>query len=243
MKNKVVTYEQVKEVFKDGQTIMFGDLHGEMSAEEVIDAILESGIKDIDAISVAGGMVDQGMGRLIADHRVKSLHTTHIGLNPEAKNQMVSGELEIEFIPQGSFTERIRCGGFGLGGCLTKTGLGTSVAEGKPIINVNGEDYLLETPLHADVAVVKASKGDAYGNLKFRLMNRNCGNSYMCYAADIVIAEVEELVEVGELGPDDIDIPAPVVDMIYVRKENRGLYPMWRRAKAKAEAKAAAAKA
>lgn len=240
MKDKVATLEQCLEHIHDGQTIMFGDLHGEMSAEEIITGMLDKGVKDIDAIAVAGGMVDQGVGRLIAAHRVASLHTSHIGLNPVAGQQMFDGELKVEFIPQGTFTERIHCGGAGLGGCLTPTGVGTSVEEGKQKLTIEGKEYLLELPLHGDVSLVKAWKGDRYGNLKFRLTGRNCGNSYMSYASDFVIAEVEELVEVGDLGPDDIDVPAPVVDLVYVRQqEKRIYYPMWKKLRAKAEARAA----
>ena len=223
MKSKVVTREEALSRIHDGQTIMFGDWHGEFAADEIIDGMLEKGIKDIDAIAVSAGMADQGVGKLIKDHRVKSLITTHIGLNPIAKDQMFAGELAIEFSPQGTFAERIRCGGAGLGGCLTPTGLGTEV------------EYLLELPLRADVALIKATKADTAGNISFR-MNSRATNSTMAMAADTVIVEVEEIVEVGELGPEEIDVPAPVIDMIYERTgEKRPMCPMWQRAKAKAE--------
>ncbi len=238
MKSKVVTLEEAVAKIQDGQLIMFGDWHGELSAEEIITGILEKGVKDIDAIAVSGGMPDQGLGRLIHEHRVKSLITTHIGLNPEARDQMFAGELAIEFVPQGTFAERIRCGGAGLGGCLTPTGLGTDVEKGKQKICIEGKEYLLELPLHADVALIKATKADSAGNLSFRLTSR-ATNSYMALAADFVIAEVEELVEVGALDPDSVDVPAPIVDMVYVRKgEKKPFCPMWQRAKAKAESKA-----
>ena len=116
MRSKVVTKEEALKVFKDGQTIMFGDWHGELSAEEIITGMLEIGVKDIDAIAVSAGMPDQGVGRLIKEHRVKSLKTTHIAFNPLAKQQMFDGELDIEFVPQGTFAERIRCGGAGNAG-------------------------------------------------------------------------------------------------------------------------------
>ena len=197
--------------------------------------MLEKGIKDIDAIAVSAGMADQGVGKLIKDHRVKSLITTHIGLNPIAKDQMFAGELAIEFSPQGTFAERIRCGGAGLGGCLTPTGLGTEVEEGKQKLTIDGKEYLLELPLRADVALIKATKADTAGNISFR-MNSRATNSKMAMAADTVIVEVEEIVEVGELGPEEIDVPAPVIDMIYERTgEKRPMCPMWQRAKAKAE--------
>ena len=239
MKNKVVTLEQAVSAVHDGQTILFGDRHGEISAEEVITGVLEKGVKDITAVAVSGGMPDQGVGRLIVEHRVKALKTTHIGLNPVARDQMLAGELDVEFIPQGTFAERIRCGGWGLGGCLTPTGVGTEVEKGKQKLTINGREYLVELPIHGDVALIKAEKADTYGNVKFRLTGR-ATNSYMAYAADTVIVEVEELVEPGELGPDEIDIPAPLVSMVYVRKgEKKPFCPMWKRAIAKAQAKAA----
>lgn len=239
MKSKVVTREAALEKIHDGQTIMFGDWHGELSAEELITGMLEKGVKDIDAIAVSGGMPDQGLGRLINEHRVKSLITTHIGLNPVAGQQMFAGELAVEFVPQGTFAERIRCGGAGLGGVLTPTGIGTDVERGKQRLIIDGKEYLLELPLHADVALIKAAKADTAGNIQFRLTGR-ATNSYMAFAADTVIVEVEELVEVGELGPDEIDVAAPIIDMVYVRQgEKKPICPMWKRARAKAEAKAA----
>ena len=235
LKSKVVTREEALEKIHSGQTIMFGDWHGEFSAEEIISGMLEKGVTDIDAIAVSAGMPDQGLGRLINERRVKSLITTHIGLNPVARDQMFAGELEIEFSPQGTFAERIRCGGAGLGGCLTPTGIGTDVEKGKEKLTINGKEYLLELPLRADVALIKATKADTAGNISFR-MNSRATNSTMAMAADWVIAEVEEIVEVGELGPEEIDVPAPVIDMVYESTgEKRYLCPMWQKLKAKAE--------
>lgn len=235
MISKVVSKEEAIAKIHDGQTIMFGDWHGELSAEELITGMLEKGVKDISAIAVSGGMPDQGLGRLIHEKLVKDLITTHIGLNPEARDQMFAGELNVEFVPQGTFAERIRCGGAGLGGCLTPTGVGTDIEKGKQKLTIDGKEYLLELPLHADVALIKAWKADTIGNIAFRYTGR-ATNSYMAFAADIVIVEVEELVEVGELGPDEIDVPAPITDMVYVRTgEKKPFCPMWQRARAKAE--------
>ncbi len=232
MRSKVVTMEEILEKFEDGQTIMFGDWHGELTAEEIISGMLEKGVTDIHAIAVSGGMPDQGLGRLICEHRVKSLATTHIGLNPVARDQMFAGELDVEFVPQGTFAERIRCGGAGLGGCLTPTGIGTDIEKGKQKLTINGKEYLLELPMRADIALIKAWKADTAGNIVFRLTGR-ATNSYMAFAADLVIAEVEELVEVGEIGPDEVDIAAPVIDMVYVREgEKKPFCPMWQRARA-----------
>ena len=139
MLNKTVSKDRALEHIRSGQTIMFGDWHGEFAADELIDAMLAKGITDIDAIAVSAGMPDQGLGKLIAAKRVKSLVTTHIGLNPVAKDQMLSGELAVEFVPQGTWAERVRCGGSGIGGFLTPTGLGTEVEKGKEKITVGGD--------------------------------------------------------------------------------------------------------
>lgn len=148
---------------------------------------------------------------------------------------MFAGELNVEFVPQGTFAERIRCGGAGLGGCLTPTGVGTDIKKGKQKLTIDGKEYLLELPLHADVALIKAWKADTIGNIAFQYTGR-ATNSYMAFAADIVIVEVEELVEVGELGPNEIDVPAPIIDMVYVRTgEKKPFCPMCQRARAKAE--------
>lgn len=229
MKNKVFTLEEVLSKFHDGQSIMFSDLHGEIAAEEIITGLIEKNVKDITAIAVASGQPDMGVGRLVANHQVKKFQTSHIGLNPLSRDQMFAGEMEVEFIPQGTFAERIRAGGYGLGGVLTPTGVGTSVAEGKQVLSLNGKDYLLEMPIRADIALLKATKADKAGNLQFR-MTSLCCQDYMAMAADLVIVEVEELVEIGELGPDEIDVPAPVVDMLYVKQgEKRPIYNSWKR--------------
>lgn len=239
MRSKVVTKEEALKKFKDGQTIMFGDWHGQLTADELIDGMLEIGVKDIDAIAVSAGTPDQGVGRLIAAHRVKSLATTHIAFNPLARDQMFAGELDIEFVPQGTFAERIRCGGAGLGGCLTPTGIGTDVEVGKEKLTINGKEYLLELPMHADISLIRAWKADTAGNIVFRKIAR-ATNNYMAYAADFVIVEAEELVEVGELAPDEIDVAAPIIDMVYIRTgEKKPFCLAWQKAKAKEEAKAA----
>lgn len=238
MISKIVTKEEAIAKIHDGQTIMFGDWHGEFAADDLIDAMLEKGVKDIHAIAVSAGMPDLGVGKLIAAKLVKSLITTHIAFNPHARDQMFAGELDIEFSPQGTFSERIRCGGFGLGGCLTPTGLNTEVEKGKQKLMIQGKEYLLELPLRADVALIKATKADSAGNLYFR-MNSIAISSDMAFAADLVIVEAEELVEIGELSPEQIDVPAPLVDMVYVRngENRRHTCPLWQRLKEKGGAK------
>ena len=209
-----MTLEAALEKFQDGQTIMFGDWHGELSAEEIITGLLEKGVKDIEAIAVSGGMPDQGVGRLINEHRVNKLITTHIGLNPVAGQQMFAGELEVEFVPQGTFAERIRCGGAGLGGVLTKTGLGTVVEEGKQIIEVNGESYLLETALRADIALTRCRRADPLGNLAYSGSSGHASHPVIATCGALSIVECDHFCDLGELGPDEIKVPGMFVDMI-----------------------------
>lgn len=235
MRSKVTTLENVLEKFHDGQTILFGDWHGQFAAEEIITGIIEKGCKDLTAVACTAGMPDQGLGRLIQEKRVKTLKTTHIAYNPVARDQMFAGDLDIEFIPQGTFTERIRCGGFGLGGCLTPTGIGTDVEEGKQKLTIDGKEYLLELPIRGDITLIKASKADPEGNISFNMIS-GAISDYMAYASDFVIVEAEELVETGALKPQEIDVPAPIVDMVYVKNgETGGFCNMWKKAKEKAE--------
>lgn len=184
------------------------------SPNKFIVKMAEAGITDIDLISNdAGNDHTDGIGTLICQHRVRRLTASHVGLNPKVAEQMNDGTLEVVLVPQGTLAERIRCGGTGLGGVLTPTGIGTVVAEGKQVIQVDGRDYLLEKPLHAEVAVVKAWKADTSGNLVYRRAGRNF-NPLMAMAADFVIAEVEELVEVGQLDPDEVMTPGVCVDLV-----------------------------
>ena len=237
MKNKLYNLDQVLEQIHDGQSIMFTDLHGLCAPDEIIDGMLEKGVKDITAIAVASGRPDEGLGKLITAHRVKKLITTHIGLNKSSIQEMFAGEMEVEFVPQGTFAERIRCGGFGLGGCLTKTGLGTEYAEGKEIITVDGEDWLLEKPIHADLAILKATTADKAGNLYTKGTSLLCVD-YMGMAADYVIAEVEDVVETGQLDPEKVIVQAPLTDMVYVRTgEKKPLTNSWKKRIAKIQAK------
>lgn len=229
MKSKLATKEEALQNIREGQTVMIGDLLGLAAPDEIIDGMIEKGVKDLTMIAITTGKPDEGCGKLISAKAVKKAITSHIGTNPLTREQMDAGTLEVEFVPQGTLAERIHCGGAGLGGCLTPTGIGTKVEEGKQKLTIDGREYLLEKPLHADVAIVKAWKADKYGNLTYRL-NGMANNMQIAMAADFVIAEVEELVDVGELTPDEIDTPAVLVDMVYVRTgEKRPLPPSWKR--------------
>lgn len=199
---------------KSGQTMMLSGFTNVGSPNKFIMKMIEAGVTDIDLIANdAGNDHTDGIGSLVCAHRVRSLIASHIGLNPEAGRQMNAGELKVTLVPQGTLAERIRCGGTGLGGVLTPTGVGTVVAEGKTVLEVNGRSYLLELPLRADVAVIKAWKADTSGNLVYRRAGRNF-NPMMAMAADFVIAEVSEVVEVGGLDPDEIMTPGVCVDML-----------------------------
>lgn len=212
--SKVAGVQQALAHIESGQTIMLSGFTNVGSPNKFIVKMAQAGITDIELIANdAGNDHADGIGTLICQHRVKKLTASHVGLNPKVAEQMNAGELEVVLVPQGTLAERIRCGGTGLGGVLTPTGVGTVVAEGKQVIQVDGRDYLLETPLRAQVAVVKAWKADTSGNLVYRRAGRNF-NPLMAMAADFVIAEAEEVVEVGQLDPDEIMTPGVCVDLV-----------------------------
>ena len=212
--SKAASVEEALTHIRSGQTIMLSGFTNVGSPNKFIVKMAEAGITDIDLISNdAGNDHTAGIGTLICQHRVRRLTASHVGLNPKVAEQMNAGTLEVVLVPQGTLAERIRCGGTGLGGVLTPTGIGTGVAEGKQVIQVDGRGYLLEKPLHAEVAVVKAWKADTSGNLVYRRAGRNF-NPLMAMAADFVIAEVEELVEVGQLDPDEVMTPGVCVDLV-----------------------------
>lgn len=212
--SKAASVEEALTHIRNGQTIMLSGFTNVGSPNKFIVKMAEAGITDIDLISNdAGNDHTDGIGTLICQHRVRRLTASHVGLNPKVAEQMNDGTLEVVLVPQGTLAERIRCGGTGLGGVLTPTGIGTVVAEGKQVIQVDGRDYLLEKPLHAEVAVVKAWKADTSGNLVYRRAGRNF-NPLMAMAADFVIAEVKELVEVGQLDPDEVMTPGVCVDLV-----------------------------
>ena len=211
--DKFISVEQAVSIVKDGMTLMIGGFLGVGSANKVLKGIHDAGIKNLTIIGNDTAFVDKGVGILVANHQVKKAIVSHIGTNPETIAQLNSKELEIEFVPQGTLAERIRCGGAGLGGVLTPTGLGTVVAEGKRVINVDGKDYLLELPIHADIALLGATVGDETGNLVFKGTTQNF-NPMMAMAADVVIAEIENIVKVGEIAPEAIHTQNIFVDYI-----------------------------
>ena len=211
--SKFISIEEAVSKVKDGMTIMVGGFLANGTPNKIVDALAKSGVKNLTLICNDTAYPDKGVGQLIANKQVKKLFVSHIGTNPHTSEQMNSGELEIEFCPQGSLAERVRAGGCGLGGILTQTGMGTIVAEGKQIVNVDGKDYMLEKPLRADIALVGASLGDKAGNLVYRGTSQNF-NPLMASAADLVIAEINELVEVGEIAAENVKTPSIMVDFI-----------------------------
>lgn len=211
--NKVIPITQCRNYLTHDLTLAIGGFLAVGTPERLIDCLVELQLQNLTVIGNDTGFIDKGIGRLVAGRQVKKVIVSHIGTNPETGRQMNSGELEVELVPQGTLAERLRCGGAGLGGVLTPTGLGTVVAENKQVINANGRDYLLELPLRANVALIKATTGDKSGNLICRRSTRNF-NPVMAMAADLVIAEVDHIVETGEIDADQVMIPGIFVDYI-----------------------------
>ena len=210
---KIITAKEAAAMVKDGATVMFGGFLAVGAPETVIDAMVAQGTKDLTIIGNDTAFVDKGVGKLIVGKQIKHVIASHIGTNKETGNQMNAGETKVTLVPQGTLVERIRAAGCGLGGILTPTGIGTPVEEGKQVIEVQGKKYLLEEALGAEIAVIKAHKADKKGNLIYRYMARNF-NPLVAMAAPVVIAEIDELVEIGEIAPDEVMTPAIFVDYI-----------------------------
>ena len=213
MKNKQITVKKAGEFFRDGMTIMVGGFMGVGTPPRLMTELLESGVKELTIIANDTAFVDTGLGPLIVNGRVKKVIASHIGTNPETGRRMIAGEMEVQLIPQGTLAEKIRCGGAGLGGFLTPTGVGTVVEEGKQKITLDGRDHLLELPLRADLALIQAQKADPLGNLTYDLSARNF-NPLMALAADITIAEPDEMVAVGDIDPDCVATPGAIIDWL-----------------------------
>ena len=197
----------------DGASLMIGGFMAVGTPERIIDEIVRQKKRDLIVIANDTAMSGKGIGKLVDAKLVRKLIASHIGLNPETQRQMTADELEVELVPQGTLVERIRAGGHGLGGVLTPTGIGTLTAKGKQVIAVDGKDYLLETALRADFALVQAFLADYLGNLSYALTARNF-NPVIAMAADTVIASADHIVPTGVLSPDQIVTPAPVVDYL-----------------------------
>jgi 3-oxoacid CoA-transferase A subunit len=210
---EIITAKKAASFVKKGNSIMFGSFLCVGCAENLVAALYEQGTKDLEMIVIATDYEDRGVGILVANKQVSRVKASHIGTNKASQAQMNSGELQVTLIPQGTLLEQIRAAGAGLGGVLTPTGLGTIVAEGKQVLEIEGKQYLLEKPIAADFAFIKAAKADRYGNLVYDKTARN-SNPTMATAAKITIAEVDEIVEVGELSPEDVITPGVFVDYL-----------------------------
>lgn len=210
---KVISIQDAVEMVQDDISIMIGGFWGVGTPEKLVDALVVKGIKNLTGIGISTSLEDKGIGKLVKNRQFKKLIVSYIGRNPSTMQQYEEGSLEIEFVPQGTLMERIRAGGFGLGGFLTRTGVGTEVEQGKQRITVDGRDYLLEKPLRANVAILKAHKADRAGNLIYRKATKN-SNPLMATAADVTIVVADEIVEIGMIDPDDVMTPGIFVDYL-----------------------------
>jgi len=213
--NKVVRNadEAIRDV-TDGMTLMVGGFGLCGLPENCIAALVRKGVKGLTCISNNAGIDDFGIGLMLKQKQVKKMISSYVGENAEFERQLLSGELEVELIPQGTLATRCMAAGYGMPAIFTPAGIGTEVAEGKEVRNFNGKDYLMEMAFNADFAIVKATKGDTMGNLVFRGTTRNF-NAVMAMAAKVTVAEVEELVEPGEIDPDHVHVPGIYVHRIF----------------------------
>lgn len=214
---KVTTVEKAVEHIKDGMTIMLGGFLANGTPETLIDAIVAKGVKNLTLICNDTAFPDRGAGKMIMTKQWKKIIVSHVGTNPETGRQVNAGEIEAVLVPQGTLAERVRCGGTGLGGFLTPTGVGTEVEEGKQKFTIDGVDYLLEMPLKADVALIYGSIVDKSGNIVYTYSQRNF-NPMMAMAAKTVICEAGMIVEVGDIDQNDVHTPGIFVDYIVQKK-------------------------
>src|SRR5262245_30914573 len=210
---KTIHLDDAVGLIPDGATLMIGGFMAVGTPERLIDEIVRQEKRGLTVIANDTAMPGRGIGKLVSAGLISRTIASHIGLNPETQQQMIAGTMKVDLVPQGTLVERIRAGGFGLGGILTPTGVGTVVEEGKRKLEIDGKSYLLETPLHADFALVHAFLADYMGNLSYALTARNF-NPVIALAADTVIVTAEHIVPVGVIAPDHIVTPAPVVDYL-----------------------------
>ena len=213
---RTTTLEEAIGRVTDGASVMIGGFMGVGTPERLIDELCRQGKRDLTVIVNDTAMPGVGVGKLVAANAVRKVVASHIGTNPQTQEKMLSGQMEVELVPQGTLIERIRAGGFGLGGVLTPTGVGTLVEEGKRKIEVDGREYLLEKPLRADFALVQAFLADYFGNLTYALTARNF-NPVIAMAAATVVVDAEHVVPVGMISPDQVMTPAAVVDYVVAR--------------------------
>lgn len=207
---KMINADIFKSYLKDGMSLMVGGFMGVGTPELLVDAIIESGVKDLTLICNDTAFTTKGVGKLIVSKQISHVIASHIGTNPETGRQMINGEVKVTLVPQGTLVERIRSAGAGLGGVLTPTGLGTVVEDNKKLVEVGGKNWILEEPLSADMALLHANKADNYGNLFFAKSSKNF-NTVMATSGKYVFAQVDEIVE-GALDPEIVSTPGVFVD-------------------------------
>lgn len=210
---QTISLEKAVGMIPDGASLMVGGFMGCGTPERLMDEIVRQRKRDLTIIANDNAVPGVGVGKLVSAGLVRKTIASHIGLNPETQRKMMEGTMEVELVPQGTLIERIRAGGFGLGGILTPTGVGTVVEEGKRKLQVNGREYLIEIALRADFALVQSFLADYQGNLQYALTARNF-NPVIAMAADRVIVEAEHIVPVGVIAPDHVVTPAAVVDYL-----------------------------
>jgi acetate CoA/acetoacetate CoA-transferase alpha subunit len=210
---KAVTIEEAVAMIPNGATVMVGGFMGIGTPERLLDELVRQKKSELSIISNDAAFPGKGVGKLFDVSLVSTLTTSHIGLNPNVQKQMMANKVAVNLVPQGTFVERIRAGGFGLGGVLTPTGVGTMVEEGKRQVEIDGKTFLVETALRADFALIHAFLADYLGNLSYALTARNF-NPVMAMAADTVIVTAENIVPVGVIAPDNVVTPAPLVDYL-----------------------------
>lgn len=222
-KTKVISAKEAGSLVKDGMTVMIGGFMCNGTAKSIVNEITA---KDLTVVCNDAGFQNEGTGRLLANHQIKTLYASHVGLNKECGQQYSAGELDLKLQPQGTLAEQVRAGGAGLAGFLTPTGIGTIVAdstspttlEGKQVIELDGKEYLLEKAIRGNVAIIQGYIADESGNIRYKGSTRNF-NPMMASAADIVIAEVEKIVPAGEIGPNYVETPHIYVDYLVVKEE------------------------
>jgi len=217
LKNKIMTADEAVSKINDGDSIMVGGFMACGSPEILIDALVRRNVKHLTVICNDAGLPGRGVGKLVSNGQIKTLIASHVGLNPEVAQRMntdvAEDKLECILVPQGTLAERVRAGGTGLGGFLTPTGVGTIVAEGKQVINVDGRDYLLEKPLRADHAFLRGTITDKFGNTTYNATTRTF-NPLMATAADYVIVGTCEVVEIGQIDPNNVVTSGIFIDAI-----------------------------
>jgi acetate CoA/acetoacetate CoA-transferase alpha subunit len=210
---KTIEVADAVAMIPDGASLMIGGFMSVGSPERVIDELVRQGKRNLTVIANDTAMPGKGIGKLVSAGMISRMVASHIGLNPETQKQMIDGRMQVDLVPQGTLIERIRAGGYGLGGVFTPTGVGTVVEDGKQTIDVDGKTYLVEKAMRADFALVHAFLADYIGNLAYALTARNF-NPVIAMAADKVIASAENIVPVGVISPDQVVTPAPIVDYL-----------------------------